>query len=128
MVIVGPPGIMLAIGSAHDKALAVMMVPFYGYLILTSRHVRDDYWHAARSGLLLRERADALEPLSGTDALTQVANRLHFDARLEQEWTTAALNRQPLSLLMIDIDHSRRSTTLRATSSATGAWSRSPRP
>ncbi len=46
-----------------------------------------------------------LESLSKTDGLLGIANRRHFDERLVLEWRRAARDRQPLSLLMIDIDH-----------------------
>jgi diguanylate cyclase (GGDEF)-like protein len=61
---------------------------------------------------LLRERTvqleDAnrrLEDLSYTDALTGVANRRAFDHALDQEWRRAMRSKQPLSVLMLDIDH-----------------------
>jgi diguanylate cyclase (GGDEF)-like protein/PAS domain S-box-containing protein len=46
-----------------------------------------------------------LEELSFRDGLTGVANRRRFDALMELEWSNARRNRQPLSLLMIDIDY-----------------------
>lgn len=46
-----------------------------------------------------------LTALAATDGLTGVANRRSFDERLEQEWSRARREGNPLSLLMIDIDH-----------------------
>ncbi|MBQ4853522.1 sensor domain-containing diguanylate cyclase [Rhodanobacter sp. B2A1Ga4] len=46
-----------------------------------------------------------MEELSFRDGLTGVANRRRFDAIIELEWSNARRNRQPLSLLMIDIDY-----------------------
>jgi len=46
-----------------------------------------------------------MEELSFRDGLTGVANRRRFDAVIEIEWSNARRNRQPLSLLMIDIDY-----------------------
>jgi diguanylate cyclase (GGDEF)-like protein/PAS domain S-box-containing protein len=46
-----------------------------------------------------------LEALSFKDGLTGVANRRRFDAILDEEWTQARRHHQPLSLIMIDIDH-----------------------
>lgn len=48
---------------------------------------------------------DQLERLNNLDALTQVANRRHFDSRLEHEWTRLKRAQKPLSLLMIDVDY-----------------------
>lgn len=46
-----------------------------------------------------------LERLNHLDALTQVANRRHFDSRLEQEWARLKRTQKPLCLIMIDVDY-----------------------
>lgn len=46
-----------------------------------------------------------LEELSYKDGLTGVANRRRFDALMEVEWGNARRNKQPLSLVMLDIDY-----------------------
>jgi diguanylate cyclase (GGDEF)-like protein/PAS domain S-box-containing protein len=46
-----------------------------------------------------------LEEMSYKDGLTDVANRRMFDSVLELEWSNARRSRQPLSLIMLDIDH-----------------------
>jgi diguanylate cyclase (GGDEF)-like protein/PAS domain S-box-containing protein len=46
-----------------------------------------------------------LEDMSYKDGLTGVANRRMFDSILELEWANARRNGQPLSVIMIDIDH-----------------------
>jgi diguanylate cyclase (GGDEF)-like protein/PAS domain S-box-containing protein len=46
-----------------------------------------------------------LEELSYKDGLTGVANRRRFDALMEVEWANARRNKQPLSLVMLDIDY-----------------------
>ena len=53
----------------------------------------------------LVEARDRLEEISLTDALTGVANRRCFDRTLIEEWDRAVRTRQPLSLLMIDVDY-----------------------
>ena len=45
-----------------------------------------------------------LEELSFKDGLTGVANRRMFDNVIETEWLKARQNKQPLSLIVIDID------------------------
>jgi diguanylate cyclase (GGDEF)-like protein len=45
-----------------------------------------------------------LEALSATDGLTGIANRRHFDATLDAEWTRAARQGQPLALGLLDVD------------------------
>jgi len=46
-----------------------------------------------------------LEELSFKDGLTGVANRRMFDSILEVEWANARRHHQPLSLIILDIDH-----------------------
>jgi diguanylate cyclase (GGDEF)-like protein/PAS domain S-box-containing protein len=46
-----------------------------------------------------------LEEMSYKDGLTGIANRRMFDSVLELEWSNARRSRQPLSLIMLDIDH-----------------------
>lgn len=46
-----------------------------------------------------------LEELSFKDGLTGVANRRMFDSVLEKEWGNSRRTRQPLSLILLDIDY-----------------------
>ena len=46
-----------------------------------------------------------LEELSFHDALTGVTNRRMFDKAMESEWSRAQRNRDPMSVVLIDIDH-----------------------
>jgi diguanylate cyclase (GGDEF)-like protein len=46
-----------------------------------------------------------LQRLAVIDGLTEVANRRHFDAHLESEFRRMRRHRQPLSLLLCDVDH-----------------------
>jgi diguanylate cyclase (GGDEF)-like protein len=57
-----------------------------------------------RSHVALKRQGDFLEQLSGTDALTDIANRRRLDEVLKREWHNAIRNRRPLALLMMDID------------------------
>ncbi|HEX7642523.1 MAG TPA: sensor domain-containing diguanylate cyclase [Burkholderiaceae bacterium] len=47
----------------------------------------------------------ALQDLANHDGLTGIANRRAFDETLKLEWRRAMRDNQPLSLLMIDVDH-----------------------
>lgn len=47
----------------------------------------------------------ALEQLSATDALTGIGNRRQFETRLAEEFRRACRYDDPLSLLLLDIDH-----------------------
>lgn len=46
-----------------------------------------------------------LEALSFEDGLTATSNRRLFDERLASEWKSARAAQQPLSMILIDIDH-----------------------
>ena len=46
-----------------------------------------------------------LSELAATDALTGLANRRTLDQRLHLEWDRAQRSAEPLTLLMIDVDH-----------------------
>jgi diguanylate cyclase (GGDEF)-like protein/PAS domain S-box-containing protein len=53
----------------------------------------------------VRERTAALEKLSMTDALTDVANRRRLDEQMVMECDRAVRTKKPISILIIDIDH-----------------------
>ncbi len=46
-----------------------------------------------------------LQRLSALDGLTGIHNRGHFDEVFAGEWKRAARDKEPLSLIMVDIDH-----------------------
>lgn len=58
--------------------------------------------------LTIKRQADLLRQMALTDGLTGVANRRQFDATLSAEWRRCGRSAQPLSLLMIDVDHFKR--------------------
>ncbi|MEO0759118.1 MAG: diguanylate cyclase [Cyanobacteria bacterium J06648_16] len=53
----------------------------------------------------LTQKNRQLEQLAYLDGLTGVANRLSFTQKLGELWTLMARNRQPLSLILCDVDH-----------------------
>jgi diguanylate cyclase (GGDEF)-like protein len=56
----------------------------------------------------LKQANETLQKLSDQDALTGVANRRSFDGHLVHEWSRAAREQTPLSIIMIDIDYFKR--------------------
>lgn len=54
---------------------------------------------------LLKEQAARMHAMAHVDALTDIGNRRHFDAMLDREWRHAMRQRQPLGLVLFDIDH-----------------------
>src|SRR5262249_23197922 len=52
----------------------------------------------------LVRHADELEQLATTDGMTSLANRRHFLALAEAEWSRFQRYHRPLTLLLIDLD------------------------
>jgi diguanylate cyclase (GGDEF)-like protein len=57
-----------------------------------------------RSQLRVKRMADELRTSASTDALTGVANRRRFDETLQREWLRARRARDPLALVLVDVD------------------------
>ncbi len=53
----------------------------------------------------LQQANERLEAISLTDGLTQIANRRQLDEQLQAEWNRSLRHQQPLSFLLLDIDH-----------------------
>ncbi len=67
---------------------------------------RDEAYDALREMQKELEAKNAeLERLSSQDGLTGIANRRRFDEFVTKEWMRGARENQPLSLILIDIDH-----------------------
>ena len=58
-----------------------------------------------KAQLRVKHMADELRRIATVDVLTGVANRRRFEEVLEREWRRARRSGDPLSLLMIDVDH-----------------------
>jgi diguanylate cyclase (GGDEF)-like protein len=58
-----------------------------------------------RNQLRAKHMAERLSGLSTTDDLTGVANRRLFDEILEREWRRTRRGGDPMSLLLVDVDH-----------------------
>jgi diguanylate cyclase (GGDEF)-like protein len=58
-----------------------------------------------RNHLHLKLKADLLERMAHIDSLTGIANRRRFDETLEVEMRRCQRSGQPISLLLLDIDH-----------------------
>ncbi|MDP3702638.1 MAG: diguanylate cyclase [Hylemonella sp.] len=69
---------------------------------------RLDVSELVQKSLALERSNQQLERLSATDGLTGLANRRQFDQHLYSEWQRSLRSGQPLSLLLIDIDHFKR--------------------
>jgi len=81
------------------------------YLAADASPIRDDGGDMVAVVQTLRDLTDekmaqvALEQLATRDGLTGLANRRCFDETLQAEWSRALRQKQPLSLLMVDVDN-----------------------
>ena len=58
-----------------------------------------------RTHLTLKAQSDLLRQWVYIDGLTRIANRRFFEERAAAEWARAVRQGEPLSVLMIDVDH-----------------------
>jgi len=58
-----------------------------------------------KTQLRIKRLTDELKRMATIDALTEVANRRSFDDALAREWKRCLRMGEPISLLLIDIDH-----------------------
>lgn len=104
-------------GAADDQHLTAESwcdMPRVGrrrYLAADASPIYDERGRLAAVVETLRDLTDeklaqiALEQLATRDGLTGLANRRCFDDTLHAEWARALRQRQPLSLLMVDVDN-----------------------
>ncbi len=76
--------------------LLAMLTSFPISLVLLER---EEY------ALKLQSAYQQMEVLATQDSLTGLFNRRHFDSTLEQEWRRAKRERQPIAVLMADVDY-----------------------
>jgi len=106
IAVVAPVVIGLLVQPTSANALvAVLCSILVVYFISASRVMYNDYWSALNNSILLQQRAQQLEELSNTDALTKIRNRLYFDVNFASEWKRACRHRWPIAILVIDLDH-----------------------
>lgn len=75
---------------------------------LIERSLRQNYLQSrllAFKNTGLEESNLRLQFLTAIDGLTQIANRRSLDATLSTEWQRALRKREPIGLVMIDVDH-----------------------
>ena len=53
----------------------------------------------------LKDALEQMERMAATDGLTGLANRRHFDGVADEEWRRSRREHQPLSVLLLDVDH-----------------------
>jgi diguanylate cyclase (GGDEF)-like protein/PAS domain S-box-containing protein len=84
-------------GDGSVRAMDLTMTPMHAAEGLFVALLHDITHH--------KQFEDALQRAALVDPLTKNANRRHFDAFLEKEWQRAIRNVQPISLVVLDVDH-----------------------
>lgn len=101
------PSILFFLWNANPLSYlyAGLIVASWIYIHVASASAEHDYWQAISNNLIAEERAIELEKLSVTDPLTQLKNRMYFDAEYEKEWQRSARLKSCISILMVDLDY-----------------------
>jgi diguanylate cyclase (GGDEF)-like protein/PAS domain S-box-containing protein len=73
---------------------------------LTPMHAGEPLFVALLHDITHHKQSEtALQRAALLDPLTKIANRRHFDSFLEKEWQRAIRSSEPLSLIVLDVDH-----------------------
>ena len=101
-------------GGARPGAREVLIRQRDGILramdfTLTPMHAEQPLFVALLHDITHHKQSEnALQRAAMVDPLTKIANRRHFDAFLDKEWQRALRSSQPLSLIVLDVDHFKR--------------------
>jgi len=72
---------------------------------ITANLVVEQFARMEKINQSLGKANDELQKISSLDGLTGIPNRRFHEEMLEREWRRCRRNRQPLTLIMIDIDY-----------------------
>jgi diguanylate cyclase (GGDEF)-like protein len=99
------PALALLLPRADLRADALVMLVYLAYVILSLLRSHADYQRRLDLDQELRDQRDLFQRQSRIDALTELANRRHFADRLGAACAHARSTGEPLSLLVLDLDH-----------------------
>ncbi|WP_241492085.1 GGDEF domain-containing protein [Pseudomonas sp. TTU2014-080ASC] len=100
-----PPLISLAIDWREQYPLLVSLLAYASYLLLALRKSHRGYRRTIELEQQLLRQQEHLDQLSRTDGLTQLGNRYQFNSLFPNMVASAQRQNQPLSLVLLDIDH-----------------------
>lgn len=84
------------------RQLHQVMADQIDYLVKSNQLLEARVMERTRELEIVNQR---LEMLSRMDGVLGISNRAYFDDRIKTEWRLARRNKQPISLLMIDVDY-----------------------
>lgn len=88
-----------------DRIELIARVRYHSEAYLSLIQRDEAYLALRKSQQELLEINLELQRLTNVDGLTGLSNRRYFDKYFDKEWQNAVRSREPISLLMIDIDH-----------------------
>jgi diguanylate cyclase (GGDEF)-like protein len=98
-------GLALLGGGAADLNHIIMLQFFVSVAAMLVLPLSAILAERDRAELQLQDAKERLAALAHTDPLTGLANRRRLDEALDQECRRANRNREPLSLLLLDVDN-----------------------
>ncbi len=106
-LVIFTPTLLVGIMVAGTENLILVLLAGFSilYVLASSRVSHNDYWKGITNHKEANTKAKLMEHLSITDPLTNLRNRMYFNQRFSEEWDRCEQLRQPLSVLMIDLDH-----------------------
>ena len=109
LLLLNLPGLVaLAQGTAEQQPAFLCLAIYMVYLLLAGRRSHIDYHATLGNELQLLRQRNALQELSRTDSLTQLGNRYQFNDLFQTMLASAQRQDNPLSLVLLDIDHFKR--------------------
>lgn len=99
------PGLVLLWDDPDDHATALMMAIYLGYVFIALLRSHAEYRQRLDLDQELRSQRDLFSRQSRIDPLTELANRRQFADVLAEATQKARRSGEPLSLLLLDIDH-----------------------
>ena len=105
IVVIFLPGPLLVDASLGGGPTQVSLWVYALYLLIALMRSRKEHLERLQLAEELRDQRDAFELLSRTDALNGLLNRGEFSRLLRRGFEQAQRSGEPLSLVLLDIDH-----------------------
>lgn len=102
------PGILACAVNPALHSVALTLFIYIFYLMANLRRLAAEYRSQAETEADLINKRAELAQLSLTDTLTGLPNRRDYERVWHQAWHHAARRQEPLSMLVLDLDHFKR--------------------
>jgi len=99
------PGLLVLSSDPADHVIALVMSIYLVYVLIALVRSHAEYQQRLDLEQELRSQRDLFAQQSRIDPLTELANRRHFSDVLANAATHALRSGEPLTLLVLDIDH-----------------------